>query len=329
MTAALNLANLANNVSASGQLNLAIGASNVLPLANGGLGTALTTPLTPNRYLSTGSTGAGLTLSAVEGVTVGSHTATGANSMIGYVLTSNGLGGATWQIPPGASGAGAIGLEIPSINWTVTTAGTQDFTSGLLGFYTAAADMEVTFNGITLVPADDYTFANNTLTIIPVTRVDDNISVTPAFSAGTTIPSYNMVATASGANMIFNSDLFVLYQKADEMEVLINGVTLIPYEDYMLLGTDLTIIGYVNAGDEVAVAPSATGGTTTVPAWTTLASIPIGGLVVGTAATQQTPGALFTGVLTVFPTGTTASRTWLCLGNLAATGGTALFMRTA
>ena len=100
MTQAFNLAQLANNVNSSGQLNAATALNGITPVANGGSG--LSTIAANNVILGNGT-------SAVQVVAPGTS---------GNVLTSNGT---TWASTAVVSGFSNMTVFTSSGTWTVPT----------------------------------------------------------------------------------------------------------------------------------------------------------------------------------------------------------------
>lgn len=105
MTQAFNLAQLANNVNSSGQLNAAIALNGITPVANGGSG--LSTIAANNVILGNGT-------SAVQVVAPGTS---------GNVLTSNGTTWASTALP--ASGFTNMTVFTSSGTWTVPSGVTK------------------------------------------------------------------------------------------------------------------------------------------------------------------------------------------------------------
>ena len=225
-------------------------------------------------------------------------------------------------------------MVVPNVSFTSATSGVnRTFSSGVFGFYNSASAMEVLWNGVALVPTEDFTFTGPTggnlgfITILASINVGDNIEVAPSFSGVIPIPSFKVNLTQG--QLTVADDIFNLYNSVLDLEITINGITLVPGEDFQLLGRTVTLNYVATANDVFQVQPASYPGRETPPIWTSPLTIPVNGTVVASSATFVQPGGVFSGALTMLQ-GTqtsTVSGTWLNLGSLASTGNSALWTR--
>lgn len=340
MTTALNLANHGNFIDINGALPLSSsGASGILPTTKGGTGINYTPVLADvNKTLLVKNTGSALSpvyqfqVSNVNLTQATSYDTAGNPVITDYTASADGLGGVKWNAP--STGGGSVGVAVPNIAFTATTAGlNQTFSSGIFSFYNSVTSLEVLWNGVALVPTEDFLFTGPSgsvlgfITILASINVGDSIEVAPAFASQGPIPGYK---TNLAQNQTTVTDaLFQLYNSVNDLEVTINGITLVPGEDFQLLGSTITLIYTATANDVFQVQPSSAPGRETVPVWTSPLNIPANGFVVASSATFTQPGGVFVGTLTLLQgtQATTVSATWLNLGALGATGNSALWTR--
>ena len=110
-------------------------------------------------------------------------------------------------------------------------------------------DVIVSQNGFILVPTDDYTISGTTLTFVtaPVDGAEISIRYLP------------LAGTASYTNSTFTGDGSTTTQtissgrSVEDVIVSVNGVLLVPSDDYSISGTTLTFTTAPAASAEISV----------------------------------------------------------------------------
>jgi len=138
----------------------------------------------------------------------------------------------------------------PTLTYTNGTAsGDGSTTAFTINSGRSVADVIVSQNGFILVPTDDYTISGTTLTFTtaPVSGSEISIRYLP------------LAGTASYTNSKFTGDGSTTTQtissgrSVEDVIVTVNGVMLVPSDDYSISGTTLTFVTAPAASVEISV----------------------------------------------------------------------------
>lgn len=145
--------------------------------------------------------------------------------------------------------------------WTVPANGAgQIYSDPTLSPYYGARNLgntNISNNGVTLIPGQDYSWNGAAIVFNSYLQQGDVIGILP--TCGKSYPNTpeidNIVfsASSSGANKTFTNLFLANYTAANQAIVTLNGFTLDPQLEFTLSGPVLTIIPYINSGDNIVV----------------------------------------------------------------------------
>jgi len=113
----------------------------------------------------------------------------------------------------------------------------------------SVADVMVSVNGFIFVPTDDYTISGTTLTFAtaPVSGAEISVRYLPLTGSATYT---NDTATGDGSTTGFTIDSG---RSVEDVMVSVNGVLLVPSDDYSISGTTLTFVTAPVSSAEISI----------------------------------------------------------------------------
>ena len=138
---------------------------------------------------------------------------------------------------------------VPTLTYTSGTATGDGSTTGFtIDSGRSVADVLVYVNGFNLVPTTDYTISGTTLTFTTAPASGAEIAYRYLPLAGTATYT-NGTDTGDGSTTAFTIDSG---RTVEDVIVTVNGVTLVPSDDYSISGTTLTFVSAPASSAEIS-----------------------------------------------------------------------------